>query len=248
MRERLQLAVDFIVDNQNEEGGWRYVPKAVESDMSVTVCQLNALRGARNVGIRVPRGTIDAARRYVSRSYVDANEAVPDEGIYFDGSSSYYRLGKGSFRYQAGSGVRYNTRSSFALTAAGLAALHNAGEYGRELKADGAKPGQTPDLQASVDFLLDHVDLVSGRSPYTFHYFYWYGHYYATQALYVVGGRLDQLLPDASATRSWVGSSRMAACRAAPGPGRPSARPSRPSFSPALWLSPHLPALSCRPA
>jgi len=188
VRDKLQLAVDFIVDNQNEEGGWRYVPKAVESDMSVTVCQLNALRGARNVGIRVPRGTIDAARRYVSRSYVDANEAVPDEGIYFDGSSSYYRLGKGSFRYQAGSGVRYNTRSSFALTAAGLAALHNAGEYGRELKADGAKPGQTLDLQASVDFLLDHVDLVSGRSPYTFHYFYWYGHYYATQALYVVGG------------------------------------------------------------
>ena len=185
VREKLQLAVDFIVDNQNEEGGWRYVPKAVESDMSVTVCQLNALRGARNVGIRVPRGTIDAARRYVARSYVAEGESGDDEMAYFD---RYYRLGKGSFRYQASSSQRNQTRSSFALTAAGLAALHNAGEYGRELKADGPRPGETLDLQASVDFLLDHVDLVSGRSQYTFHYFYWYGHYYATQALYVVGG------------------------------------------------------------
>ncbi len=181
VRAKLQLAVDFIVDNQNEEGGWRYVPKAVESDMSVTVCQLNALRGARNAGIRVPKGTIDAAKRYVARSYVHAQDAVPDDFSYFE---NYYRLGKGSFRYQA----QRNTRSSFALTAAGLAALHNAGEYGRELQAEGSRPGETLDLQASVDFLIDHVDLVSGRSPYTFHYFYWYGHYYATQALYEVGG------------------------------------------------------------
>lgn len=180
LRERLQLAVDFIVDNQNEEGGWRYVPKAVESDMSVTVCQLNALRAARNVGIRVPRGTIDAARRYVARSYVRADDVPPWDRGWGD---DYYRLAPGSFKYQA----QRSTRSSFALTAAGLAALHNAGEYGRELQAD-VLPGVTLDLQASIDFLLEHVDLVSGRSPYTFHYFYWYGHYYATQALYVIGG------------------------------------------------------------
>ncbi len=179
---RLQQAVDFIVDNQNEEGGWRYVPKAVESDMSVTVCQLNALRAARNVGLRVPRGTIDAARRYVALSYVREGESSYGRFMQHD---DYYRLGRGSFRYQALPDSR--TRSSFALTAAGIAALHNAGDYGRELQSE-VLPGVTLDLQASIDFLLDHVDLVSGRSPYTFHYFYWYGHYYATQALYVIGG------------------------------------------------------------
>jgi hypothetical protein len=179
---RLQEAVDFIVDNQNEEGGWRYVPKAVESDMSVTVCQLNALRAARNVGVRVPRGTIDAARRYVARSYVHEG----DTGYgHFMRDDDYYRLGRGSFRYQALPDSR--TRSSFALTAAGIAALRDAGDDGRELRSE-VLPGVVLDLQASVDFLLDHVDLVSGRSPYTFHYFYWYGHYYATQALYVIGG------------------------------------------------------------
>jgi len=211
VREKLQLAVDFIVDNQNEEGGWRYVPKAVESDMSVTVCQLNALRGARNVGIRVPRSTIDRAAAYVARSYV-----TRDEGMQF-GFDNYYRLGRGSFRYQ----VNRNTRSSFALTAAGIAALHNTGNYGTSLQATAVDKGQTTtlDLQASIDFLLDHYDLVSGNSPYTFHYFYWYGHYYATQALYVIGGKAwawyyprmrDELIHGQLASGAWP-------CTAGPG-------------------------------
>jgi hypothetical protein len=175
VRDKLQRAVDYIVACQNQEGAWRYQPFAVESDMSITVCQLNALRGARNVGIRVPRSTIDRAAAYVARSYV-----TRDESTHF-GFDNYYRLGKGSFKYQA----QRTTRSSFALTAAGIAALHNTGNYGQTLQGQEV----TLDLQASIDFLLDHYDLVSGKSPYTFHYFYWYGHYYATQALYVIGGK-----------------------------------------------------------
>jgi len=182
VRDKLQSAVDYIVACQNQEGAWRYMPFAVESDMSITVCQLNALRGARNVGIRVPRSTIDRAAAYVARSYVSQ-----DEGGYGFGFDNYYRIGKGSFRYQA----QRNTRSSFALTAAGIAALHNTGNYGSTLQATLADSKQASkiDLDASIDFLLDHYDLVSGKSPYTFHYFYWYGHYYATQALYVIGGK-----------------------------------------------------------
>lgn len=175
VREKLQLAVDLIVATQNREGAWRYEPYAVESDMSIAVCQLNALRGARNVGIRVPRSTIDRARAYVQKSYV-----TRDEGPAFD---DYYRLDRGSFRYQA----MHNTRSSFALTAAGLAALHNSGTYGGgDLIGPDGKP---IDLNASVEFLTDHYDLISGDSPYKFHYFYWYGHYYGVQSLYVVGGK-----------------------------------------------------------
>ena len=165
---QLQSAVNYIVDCQNEEGSWRYVPFAVESDMSITVCQLNALRGARNVGIRVPRSTIERAADYVARSYVRDDRR---DDLYMD----YYRLGRGSFKYQA----ERSTRSSFALTAAGLAAMHNAGVYS---DAGGI------DLADSIDFLKRHYDLVSG-SRYRHHYFYWYGHYYATQALYVIGGQ-----------------------------------------------------------
>jgi hypothetical protein len=169
----LQAAVNYIVECQNEQGSWRYVCFAVESDMSITVCQLNALRAARNVGIRVPRSTIDRAAGYVARSYVQDDHYGP--ALY----ANYYRLGRGSFKYQA----TRATRSSFALTAAGLAALHNAGVYSDAGGDDGI------DLNASVEFLKDHYHLVSASSVYRYHYFYWYGHYYATQALYVVGGQ-----------------------------------------------------------
>jgi hypothetical protein len=178
VRKRLQEAVDFIVSAQNAEGAWRYLPHAVESDMSIAVCQLNALRGARDAGIRVPKSTIDRARDYVAASY----ESRDISQSYF--GDDYYRLGKGSFRYQ----TRGNSRSSFALTSAGIAALHNSGSYATRLGGY----EDVVDLQASIDFLMDHFDLVSGNARYTFHYFYWYGHYYATQALYVVGGKAWQ--------------------------------------------------------
>ncbi|MCB9899502.1 MAG: terpene cyclase/mutase family protein [Planctomycetes bacterium] len=174
LRDKLQRTIDFIVDCQNEYGSWRYVPLAAESDMSITVCQLNALRGARNVGIRVPKSTIDRAKEYIAESFVsNGNDRFLWEG--------YYQLGKGSFKYQAAR----DTRSSFALTAAGLAALHNAGVNGTHYESETV--GDI-DLGESIEFLRDHFSLVSGTSRYTFHYFYWYGHYYATQALYVIGG------------------------------------------------------------
>jgi hypothetical protein len=179
VRGRLQKAVDYIVGSQNEYGSWRYEPLAAESDMSITVCQLNALRAARNVGIRVPRSTIDRAKDYIAMSYVDR---AGSHGMYPD---NYYSLGRGSFKYQA----TRNTRSSFALTSAGLAALHNAGVDG--LKLEWALPNgsvQEIDLQQSIGFLRETIDRISADSHYFQHYFYWYGHYYASQALYVIGG------------------------------------------------------------
>jgi hypothetical protein len=178
MREKLQRSIDFIVSCQNEHGSWRYEPLAAESDMSITVCQLNALRAARNVGIRVPRSTIDRAKDYIARSFVSQN-------MGFGGPNSYYQLGRGSFKYQ----VSRSTRSSFALTAAGLAALHNAGVddlHFTWMMQDGQ--ALDIDLEESILFLRDTIGTVSDNSRYRHHYFYWYGHYYATQALYVIGG------------------------------------------------------------
>ncbi|MGA1608963.1 MAG: hypothetical protein ACO4CT_18395, partial [Planctomycetota bacterium] len=57
VRAGLERAVHLIVDCQNSQGGWRYNPFTQEADMSVTVCQLQALRAARNIGIRVPKQT-----------------------------------------------------------------------------------------------------------------------------------------------------------------------------------------------
>ena len=68
IRERTRAAVDLIVRVQNADGGWRYEPKRVPvADLSVTVCQLSALRAAKDAGLAVPNATIEKAVAYVER-------------------------------------------------------------------------------------------------------------------------------------------------------------------------------------
>jgi hypothetical protein len=65
VREKLVLAIKLIVSAQNKAGGWRYQPRPVDADMSVTVLQVVALRAARNAGLEVPQDVIDKAVQYV---------------------------------------------------------------------------------------------------------------------------------------------------------------------------------------
>ncbi len=165
VREKLQLAVDFIVNSQNKQGGWRYEPYAVEADMSIVVCQVLALRAARNIGIRVPRSVVDKAAQYVVDSAV-TKEASARVG--------WYRNDPGSFHYQK----QDTSRSSFPLTAAGVTALHGVGIYSDEA------------IEAGVDYLWKqfHEFNRSWGARKGGHYFFWYGHYYGVQAMYTAGG------------------------------------------------------------
>lgn len=164
VKQVLQRSVDLIVDSQNAEGGWRYRPFARESDMSITVCQVLALRSARNVGIHVPISTIRNAQNYVYRSAVRSN----DRSFRFRGHGSFGDDG-GSFRYQN----RENTRATFPLTAAGVTTLYAAGEY------------DSPIIRDALDYMDRQVDSFS--SDWQGHYFFFYGHYYAVQAYYITG-------------------------------------------------------------
>lgn len=103
VREVLLKAVRLIVNTQNNEGGWRYQPIPFDADISVTICQVMALRSARNAGLSVPKETIDRAI-----SYVRACQNPVD----------------GGFRYMLNSGG-----SAFPRSAAGVAALYYAGVY-----------------------------------------------------------------------------------------------------------------------
>jgi hypothetical protein len=102
LRDKLSSAVDLIVRTQNDEGGWRYQPRREDADISVTICQVMALRAARNAGVRVPNETIDKCVDYVKRSQ------NPD----------------GGFRYMLSPG-----ESMFPRSAAGVVALYSAGIY-----------------------------------------------------------------------------------------------------------------------
>ena len=51
VRETLRKAVRLIVQTQNQEGGWRYHPVRNDAALSVTSCQIMALRAARTTGV-----------------------------------------------------------------------------------------------------------------------------------------------------------------------------------------------------
>ena len=68
IRETTQAAVDLLVRIQNSFGGWRYAPQRVSlADISITTCQLSALRSAYNAGLFVPKETISAAESFILR-------------------------------------------------------------------------------------------------------------------------------------------------------------------------------------
>jgi hypothetical protein len=172
VRKSLQDAVEFTVKCQNETGGWRYVPFTKDSDMSVTVCQVVALRAARNVGIKVPQATIDRALRYVIESALTEGDE------------------RGAFLYQPQE-QKFN-RESYALCAAGLTTLFQAGLYDdaalRRYVTEHAIPKNPPPRVAdSVAFLRESYRDIAQRQPA--HYFFYYGSYYAAQAMYQVGAR-----------------------------------------------------------
>ena len=164
VRLNLQKAVDFIVKSQNTQGGWRYEPYAPESDMSIVVCQVLALRAARNIGIRVPKSTVDRAARYVVDSAVSSKK-LPRRGMSSRPSEA------GTFHYQKES----NSRSSFALTAAGRHRAQRPRNLFRRVHQERARvsPQATPRLQPKV----------RKRRPLLL----WYGHYYGVQAMYTAG-------------------------------------------------------------
>lgn len=104
LRDRLSSSINLIIRAQNAEGGWRYTPEPKDADVSVTVCQVMALRAARNAGIAVPRETIDNSIAFVKKC----------------------QNADGGFRYMQSGGP---PDSGFARTAAGVVALYNAGVY-----------------------------------------------------------------------------------------------------------------------
>jgi hypothetical protein len=171
LREHIDRAVEFTYKSQNKKGGWRYAPLARDSDMSITVCQVVALREARNIGIRVPRKTIDKALKYVMESAV----TPPNSD-------------SGAFLYQHRE-VPFN-RNSFALTAAGLTTIYQAGLYSdravvRFCRDHNIK--RVPRISHCLSYLNRQYEAV--WMDYSDHYFFYYGNYYAAQAMYTHGGR-----------------------------------------------------------
>jgi hypothetical protein len=174
---KLHKAVQLILDSQNAEGGWRYTPGSRDADLSVTICQIMALRAARNAGVTVPKAKVDRCVDYVKRCQ-DRRE--------------------GWFRYMAQGGGG-GGQQGFARTAAGVVALYSAGIY------------KGPEIERGLEFLAKNKPGggILGRPD--MHYFY--GHYYAVQAMWSAGGDYwkewypairDELLARQNADGGWL--------------------------------------------
>ena len=171
LRGKLSKAVKIIIQSQNKEGGWRYQPVRDEADISVTVCEIMALRAARNAGLFVPGDTIDRSIDYVKRS----------------------QNADGGFMYMIHGG-----ESAFPRSAAAVAALYSAGIY------------EGPEIDKGLDYLMRFLP---GQGDTRRESYYFYGQYYAAQAMWQAGGQRwqrwypavrDDLIGRQGANGSWV--------------------------------------------
>ncbi|HMF18725.1 MAG TPA: prenyltransferase, partial [Gemmataceae bacterium] len=173
LRGTLKRAVDLIIASQNQEGGWRYLPQRNDADISVTICQIMALRAARNAGIAVPKSVADNCTKYVK----DCQDLH----------------GSGGFRYQRHGGFG---GTGFARTAAGVVALYSAGVY------------EGPSVKKGLEYLMQRKPGGGRFIDHEMEAHYYYGHYYAAQAMWTAGGRY---------WREWYPAIRDELLRPAPG-------------------------------
>jgi len=171
VRDALERAVALIVGTQNEEGGWRYNPVPYDADISVTICQIMALRSARNAGIKVPRDTIRRAVEYVRQC----------------------QNNDGGFKY-----MLQTAGSAWPRTAAGVASLYYAGIY------------EDDSINRGLEYLIRNAMPGEGNAGQAHYY---YGHYYAAQAMYLAGGEYwarwwpalrDQIIRKQSVEGGWL--------------------------------------------
>jgi len=147
LREKLAKAVGIIVASQNDEGGWRYQPVRADADVSVTACEVMALRAARNAGLFVPNETIDRATRYVKQTQ------------NADGGFAYMLQGP--------------RESAYPRSAAAVVALLGAGVY------------DAPEIERGMKYLSQFPPGKQSKQRETYYY---YGQYYAAQAMWIAGG------------------------------------------------------------
>ena len=140
LTEVLEKSVKFSVEAQCKSGGWGYVSAKDNANFdegSTTITQVQGLRGCRNAGITVPKEAIEKARKYI---YECRNA---------DGGISYSSRNRGSSRP--------------AITAASIAALHNAGEYAGD------------EIEAMKKYCKQHLFNINNGSRYGhWHYTYLY--------------------------------------------------------------------------
>jgi hypothetical protein len=171
----LHDAVKLILKCQSPEGGWRYYPVPGEADISVTICQIMALRAARNAGVEVPKANFDKCVDYVKRCQDKRG---------------------GWFRYMLQGGAP-GPQQAFARTAAGIVALYCAGIYDGEIIESGLRfmlKNKPNGFKPDIHYFYGHYYAV--QATYTAGGTYWSEWYPAIRDELLANQRGDGNWPD----------------------------------------------------
>lgn len=150
LHKQLEGAIQLIIRSQQvpkseaNRGGWRYEPSSSDSDISVSVWQVMALRAAKNAGFEVPKGAIDNAVAYIKRSYRVERD-----------SNGNPKSDSAAFSYEP-----YGGRQTFSTTAAGLLSLQVCGQY------------EAPEVLGSANWLVKSPPEIN--EPWFFYGCYYY--------------------------------------------------------------------------
>lgn len=152
IREALELGIDLILRSQDVEknetydGGWRYSPGSADSDLSISVWQVMALRSAQSAEVDVPAKAIDRAIAFLERSF----QAEPGSGV-----GPTPPMGRFGYRPNAG-----REDFTFSTTSAGLLAMQVCGQY------------DAPEVIAAAEWLINQPIQPNSRWFYYGLYYY----------------------------------------------------------------------------
>jgi hypothetical protein len=162
LRPAAQRGLDYLEQHRNPYGVWRYQPRDGDNDTSVTGWCIMAYEAGRHFGLQVNTGALQLAANWL------------DQVADGTGMHGYSRAGEPSARKPGDHATRFPVDRGAAMTAVGLFCRYFLGQ----------NPKEKPVMLAAAKLLLQKPPVWDEAAGSVDHY-YWY---YATYALYQVGG------------------------------------------------------------
>ncbi|MCU0862929.1 MAG: terpene cyclase/mutase family protein [Planctomycetes bacterium] len=162
LRPAAQRGLDYLEQHRNPYGVWRYQPRDGDNDTSVTGWCVMAYEAGRHFGLQVNTGALQLAANWL--------DTVSDPS----GMHGYTKAGEPSARKPGDHATRFPVDRGAAMTAVGLFCRYFLGQ----------NPKEKPVMAAAAKLLLQQPPSWDAAAGSIDHY-YWY---YATYALYQVGG------------------------------------------------------------
>ncbi len=158
-----QGGIHYLESHRNPYGVWRYQPRDNDNDTSVTGWCIMAYESAKFFKLDVNENALKLSAVWLDQV------ATPD------GRHGYSKAGEPSSRHPGDHGTRFPVEKGESMTAVGLFCRFFLGQ----------NPKEVPVMKASADLILSKPPIWDTKAGTIDHY-YWY---YATYALYQMGGR-----------------------------------------------------------